>query len=150
VTDRAALVHAFEAFPSRLAASARAAAAAGSPVPPGEWGPNAVVRHLIAVERVVWRARLTSIRDEDEPLWSWTEPGPEPGLEDAPLEDLLARFAETRTATLALLGSIDAATWARTGVHATYGPLDVAALLRIATEHDAEHLLGLEHDKDAG
>jgi hypothetical protein len=99
-----------------------------------------VVRHLIAVEGVVWVARLTSIRDENEPRWSWTEPGPEPGLEDTALDDLLGRFGDARARTVALLDSFDEATWNRTGLHATYGRLDVEALLRIATEHDAEHL----------
>ncbi len=31
----------------------------------------------------------------------------------------------------------------RTGVHATYGRLDVAGLLRLAIDHDEEHLAGL-------
>ena len=103
---------------------------------------------MIAVERVVWLARLTSIGDENEPRWSWTEPGPEPGLEDTSLDHLLARFADARARTVALLESFDEATWARTGVHATYGRLDVAALLRIAVDHDAEHLRGLAEGDD--
>ena len=98
---------------------------------------------MIAVERVVWFARLTSIRDENEPHWSWTEPGPEPGLEDTSLADLLGRFADARARTVALLDRFDEATWARTGLHATYGRLDVAALVAIAVDHDAEHLRGL-------
>jgi hypothetical protein len=146
VTTRDALVRSFADFPARLAVPAHATS--GRPHPPSEWGPNEVVRHLIAVERVVWFARLTSIRDENEPHWSWTEPGPEPGLDDAGLDHLLARFAEARARTVALLESFDEATWARTGVHATYGRLDVAALLRIASEHDAEHLRGLAEGDD--
>jgi hypothetical protein len=148
VTIRAEVVRSFSDFPARL--TVRAHAALGRPHPPLEWGPNEVVRHLIAVERVVWFARLTSIRDENEPHWSWTEPGPEPGLDDAALDDLLARFAEARAGTVALLESFDEATWARTGVHATYGRLDVAALVTIAVDHDAEHLRGLAEGDDGG
>ena len=33
--------------------------------------------------------------------------------------------------------------WDRTGVHETYGRLDVAGLLRVAIDHDEEHLAGL-------
>jgi hypothetical protein len=138
---RAALVEAVASFPARLSELARGAA--DRPVAAGEWGPCEVVRHLVAVERVVWWARLASIRDEDDPRWPWTEPGPEPGLEDVPLEHLLALFAAERAATVAILDSFDEATWARAGVHAAYGRLDVAGLLRVATEHDAEHLRAL-------
>jgi hypothetical protein len=139
--DRLAIVEALAGFPSRLAEAAREAAR--RPVPAGEWGPGEVVRHLIAVEREVWWARLGSIRHEDEPRWSWTEPGPEPGLEDAPLDEVLSRFADARARTVGIVEGFDAATWDRTGVHATYGRLDVAGLLRLATDHDAEHLGGL-------
>ena len=135
---RAALVRSFSDFPAVLAVSARAAV--GRARPPGEWGANEVVRHLIAVERVVWLARLTSIRDENEPRWAWTEPGPEPGLGDTPLDDLLVRFADARAPTVGLLEGFDEPTWSRTGVHETHGRLDVAALLRIAVDHDEEHL----------
>jgi hypothetical protein len=45
-----------------------------------------------------------------------------------------------RAATVARLDALDAAGWARTGRHATYGVLDVTALLRIALDHDEEHL----------
>jgi hypothetical protein len=140
-TTRAALVEAVASFPARLSELARGAAA--RPVPAGEWGPGEVVRHLVAVERVVWWARLASIRDSDDPRWPWTEPGPEPGLEDVPLENLLALFAAERAATVAIVDGFDEATWARAGIHAAYGRLDVAGLLRVASEHDAEHLVGL-------
>jgi hypothetical protein len=42
------------------------------------------------------------------------------------------------------VAAFDDAGWARTGVHATYGRLDVAALLRLAADHDDEHLAALE------
>jgi hypothetical protein len=65
VTTRDALVRSFADFPARVTEPVYAAA--GRAHRPPEWGPNEVVRHLIAVERVVWFARLTSIRDENEP-----------------------------------------------------------------------------------
>ncbi|MFL5755670.1 MAG: DinB family protein, partial [Chloroflexota bacterium] len=99
--------------------------------------------HIISHNLVVWLARLTSIRDENEPRWAWTEPGPEPGLDDTPLDDLLGRLAEARARTVGILEGFDEATWSRTGVHATYGRLDVAALVAIAVDHDEEHLRAL-------
>ena len=70
------LVDAFAAFPGRLAAAAKARVAEWRPFPEGEWGPNETVRHLIAVENEVWRARLARLAKEDDPHWTWTEPGP--------------------------------------------------------------------------
>jgi hypothetical protein len=139
--SRAELVEAFAGFPDRFAAPARAAET--RPFPDGEWGPSEIARHLIAVEREVWWTRFASILEEDEPRWSWMEPGLEPGLEDATLDEVLARHAEVRAHSVSILNGFDEAAWARTGVHATFGRLDVLGLLGIVTDHDAEHLASL-------
>ena len=135
------LVDTFATFPDRFANAARAAET--QPFPEGEWGPSEIARHLIAVEREVWWTRFASIVDEDEPHWAWTEPGLEPSLEGAPLVEILERFAAARARSVAILDGYDEAAWVRTGVHATYGRLDVSGLLRIVTDHDAEHLASL-------
>jgi DinB family protein len=135
------LVEAFAHFPTRLAAAARMAR--DRPVVPGEWGPAEVVRHLIAVEDEVWQSRLARLAAEDRPHWPWTEPGLAPGFEGAPLDEILAVFATVRAETAATVRVLDDPGWARTGTHDTYGVLDVAALLRIAIDHDAEHLASL-------
>lgn len=140
--ERAEILAALAAYPARLADAAPAAS--GRPVPDGEWAPGTVVRHLIAVELDVHQARLHDLAaSADEPRWSWIEPPPwagEPGLD---LDALLARFASLRTATLATVDALDAAGWARTGVHERLGRWDVAGLLANAVDHDAEHLTGL-------
>jgi hypothetical protein len=138
--SRDALFETFRDFPPRFAA---AAAADHHTVAAGEWGPAEVGRHLIAVEREVWWTRFASIIEEDEPHWAWTEPGLEPGLDGVPLAEILERFAAARARSVAILDGFDAAAWERTGVHATYGRLDVVGLLRIVTGHDAEHLASL-------
>ena len=136
--NRAELVDVFAAFPERLGAGARSARV--RPVADGEWGPAEVVRHLIAVEAEVWRTRLARVATEDDPQWSWTEPGIAPGFDDAGLDQILAAFAAARATTAAAVRSLDDAGWARHGTHATYGRLDVEGLLRIAIDHDASHL----------
>lgn len=138
------LVETFAGFPDRFAHAAKSSRPTG--LPDGEWGPREIARHLIAVEREVWWTRIASIIEEDEPHWTWSEPGLEPGLEDATLDEVLTRHAEVRARSVAILDGFDEAAWARTGVHATYGLLDVAALLRIATDHDAEHLASLTEE----
>jgi hypothetical protein len=49
-------------------------------------------------------------------------------------------FRATRARIVEHLDALDAAGWAQTGVHETYGRLDVAALMRRALDHDEEHL----------
>ena len=134
-------LEAFAAFPERLAVAADAAEAL--PVPPGEWGPSEVVRHLIAVERAVWHVRFAQVAVDDDPQWDWTEPGPTPELAGVPLARTVAAFAEARGQTVAVVRAFDEAGWSRHGTHATYGVLDVAGLLRLAVDHDEEHLAGL-------
>jgi hypothetical protein len=137
---RASLVERFASFPDRVAAAARSAN--GGPPSDGEWTPEQVIRHLIAVETVVHRKRLLDVAVEDEPAWDWTEPGPWPGEPDLDLNGVLARFAELRAGTVASLTSLDASAWARSGRHATYGTLDVAGLIGLAVDHDEEHIRG--------
>ena len=139
--DRAALVERFASFPGRLADAAQAAE--GRPVPDGEWTPALVVRHLMAVEGEVWLARLASLAASGEPRWSRAEPGPLPGFDDASLDHILGLFGSLRASTVDFLEMFDDDAWARTGVHATYGRLDVAGLLRLAIDHDEEHIAGL-------
>lgn len=136
--DRPGLVAALAGFPERLAGAVQATA--DRPVAPGEWGPAEVVRHLIAVEREVWQARLAQIAVEIDPRWAWVEPGLEPLFDGAPLDEIVAAFAEVRAETVATILILDDAGWARSGTHATYGVLDVAGLMRIAVDHDREHL----------
>jgi hypothetical protein len=138
---RAALVETFSGFPERLAEAARAAA--GRPVAAGEWDPAEVVRHLIAVEDEVWQSRLARLAAEDHPHWPWTEPGLAPGFERASLDDVLAAFSSARGATVEVIRALDDAGWSRSGTHDTYGVLDVEGLLRIAIDHDRDHLASL-------
>ena len=129
------------AIPDRLASAARSAV--GRPVPPGEWGPSEVVRHLIAVEEGVWHARLRQLATEERPTWPWVEPEPWQGSPGATLDELLAEFAARRRETLAILDGFEDDGWARTGIHATWGEVDVIGLMIRAIDHDDEHIAGL-------
>ena len=138
---RAELLAALAAYPDRLADAARAVA--DRPVPDGEWTSEQVVRHLIAVEVEVHQARFADLADGASPTWDWAEPRPWPGDPELTLDQLLEGFAHLRTETIATLEGWDEAGWARAGRHSTYGPLDVAGLVRNAITHDEEHLRGL-------
>jgi hypothetical protein len=139
--SRAELVEAFAGFPERLAHAVRGAVARD--LPPGEWGPAEVVRHLIAVEGEVWQSRLARVAAEDDPHWPWTEPGLAPGFDDVPFDAIVAAFAAARAETVATVRALDEVGWARFGTHATYGRLDVVGLLERAIDHDEEHVAGI-------
>ena len=140
--ERAELIEAFAGFPTGLAAAI--GRASGVPIDPEEWGPAEVVRHLIAVEREVWQARLAQLAAEDDVRWIWIEPGLAPGFDDAPLDDIVRAFAGARAETVMTIRALDDAGWARFGTHTTYGVVDIAALLRIAVDHDRDHLAGID------
>ncbi|MFL5686729.1 MAG: DinB family protein [Chloroflexota bacterium] len=128
-------------FPDVVADAAHAAAA--RPTPEGEWTPEQVARHLIAVDLEVHQRRLRDIAAEDEPSWSWQEPGPWPHEPGLGLDGVLERFAAVRADTLSMYGALDDGGWARVGRHATFGRLDADGLLGLVVDHDAEHLEGL-------
>ncbi|MBA2702168.1 MAG: DinB family protein [Chloroflexi bacterium] len=152
--SRADLLERLARFPADLAAAsgaglsgggsaAGAGPASGDAASGGEWGPAEITRHLIAVEEEVWQTRLDAMVASDEPRWDRVEPGQVAGLDDASLAVILATFARARSRTLAIVRALDQPGWARAGIHATYGRLDVAGLLRVAIDHDQEHLASI-------
>ena len=129
------------AFPDVVAAAAHRAV--GRPTPEGEWTPEQVVRHLIAVDLEVHQRRLRDLGAEEEPTWSWQEPGPWPDEPALGLDGVLGRFVAVRTDTVGMYHALDDAGWARQGRHVTFGRLDADGLLRLAVDHDEEHLGGM-------
>ncbi len=139
---RAELVGRLASAPARVAHAATAAE--GRPVPDGEWSVGEILRHLIAVDGEVFGRRLGDLREQDHPRWSWVEPRFDDGPADRPLSVLIATFGDRRRALVASVTALRPADWARSGTHDTFGLLDVAALLRVAIDHDDEHLASIE------
>ena len=141
MADPAAVRARLAAVPDQLAAAARSTPS--QPQPAGEWGPSEIVRHLIAVEELVWQVRLTQLETEDHPRWAWVEPGQWLDAPGADLGAVLTTHAAARASTLAMLDALGPDGWARTGTHDTFGVLDVAGLMEKALDHDDEHLANL-------
>jgi DinB family protein len=144
--DSVVLRERLASFPLRLATAANGASPDSRA--PREWSPTQVVRHLIAVEREVWPPRLRQLTDEAEPYWAWTEPGPWTGEPDASLDRLLDIFRSDRASTIEQVAALGPDAWHRTGIHETFGELDLAGLLAILLDHDDEHLASLESGQD--
>jgi hypothetical protein len=142
VTDPDLVRARLASFPDALGAAARAAPQTAPA--PGEWTPTEIVRHLIAVEEQVWHVRLRQLETEEHPRWRWVEPGQWLGEPGARLEDVLSRHAGLRASTLSMLDGLGPDGWSRTGIHDTYGVLDVAGLMTVAADHDDEHLASLQ------
>lgn len=139
---RRQLIAEFAGFPALLEEDAIPASSAASPGE-GEWGVAEIVRHLIAVESEVHQRRQADVATLHDPQWTWTEPGQAPGYDDATLEEILAAFAAARAQTVATVNALDETGWHRTGTHATYGVLDVEGLIRLAIDHDEDHLASI-------
>ncbi len=139
--DEQRLRDALAVVPERIAAAARASAIPPDAAPaPGEWSARENVLHLAAVEDEVWHPRLDALATETFPHWPWVEPGLWSGPGDDTFDGALAAFGTARAGTIARLDALDPEGWAHQGRHVTFGVLDVAALLRIALDHDEEHL----------
>ena len=136
--DRSSVRRRLAAVPDRLSGAVRAAA--GRPVPAGEWTPSEVVRHLIAVEDVVWHSRLRQLATADRPTWPWLEPAPWEGRPEATVDELIAIFGSLRGETVGILDGFGDEGWARTGIHATWGEVGVVELMNRAVDHDDEHI----------
>ena len=140
---RAELFARFAATRERIEAAARTAGRTDD-VPAGDWSARQIVLHLVAVETEVFQARLDDLETQDDPHWSWVEPGTADGPGSDTLDGAIVLFRACRDATVRRVSAFDEAGWARSGTHATYGLLDVDGLLRLAYDHDLDHLGTLE------
>ncbi|MBI3746258.1 MAG: DinB family protein [Chloroflexi bacterium] len=135
-----ALRDALAAIPARIRAASSGLVDRDVPPVPGEWSAREVTLHLAAVEAEVWQPRLAALQAEAFPHWAWVEPSTWIGPGGETFEGAVAILAGLRAATVGSLDALDDVGWARRGHHATFGELDVAALLQIALNHDEEHV----------
>ena len=138
--DQAQLRDALAGVPRRARAALERLADPAAPSKAGEWTPRQVILHLVAVDAEVWQPRLAALVAEDFPRWPWVEPGTWDGPGAETLDGAIRAHEAVRATTVAMLDGLDGDGWARRGMHATFGELDVAALMRIALDHDEEHL----------
>ena len=143
MTTRAERLEACASFPERLAS--RRPAAADKPAPTRANGVTTdVVRHLIAVESEVHQSPAPAGRCVEDPHGSGPSRAWRPGSRMRTCRRGSRGVRDRPGGHRSARPRADEDGWARFGTHSTYGRLDVEGLLRLASDHDAEHLEALD------
>jgi len=109
---------------------------------PDEWSAREHLAH-IARHQTVFLQRLRRLLVEDRPpLGRYrAEDDPEwPTWAALPADEAVARLRSVRADLVALVRSLSPAQSARTGLHPTFGEMDVAGWLHFFLLHEAHHL----------
>ncbi|HEY1420535.1 MAG TPA: DinB family protein [Candidatus Dormibacteraeota bacterium] len=109
----------------------------------GAWTLRDIAAHLAASERECFEPRILAMAAGDMPRFEWYS-NDERDFDGLSLESVLDEWTETRRRLLAFVGDLPPDARQRTGWHATYGEISVDQYLRIALEHDRDHLGALE------
>lgn len=109
----------------------------------GAWSVGEVLHHLADAELHA-AVRLRRMLTEDVPAWpEWDEDEHARVLayDARPAADSLAVLLAVRNENLRMLAVLSPEQWARTGVHPSLGPLDVAGWVALQVDHLAQHVL---------
>ena len=108
---------------------------------PGKWTLKEVLVHLMDTERIFAYRALRFARGDEQELRGFDQDGyvAHSGANARPLAGLLAEYAATRAATLALFDGFTEEQLVRRGT-ANGGPATVRALLFLAPGHEQHHL----------
>ncbi len=118
---------------------------------PGEWNATEIVGHLADAERVFSYRALSFARNDPTPLPGMDPDGFMAGADFArrPLADVVAEYVAVRHASLALLRSLSAAAWQRTGV-ADGNSISVRALAYVIAGHELHHAADFPRHREMG
>jgi hypothetical protein len=107
------------------------------------WGPIQVLGHLIDVESIGFRDRISLILAEDHPYIHSIDPTArlvEGGFESRSLTSLLDQFDQMRRESIEWLRSLDPAELERSGEHDEAGEIKGSEFLHYWACHDLLHL----------
>lgn len=124
-----------------------------SPARVGAWTLRDIAAHLAATEKECFEPRIRAMAAGERPEFEyWTQPeerpararGDERDFEGISVQGALTEWSETRTRLLDYVRGLSEEERARIGVHTKFGELTVDGYLRIALDHDRDHLRSLE------
>lgn len=137
------MVDALAAIPDTLDALVRASSGVGrSSGQADSWSPSEIAGHLCDSARY-WGARMFRVAHEDQPaLPAFDEQMMVAlaGYRYRPLDELLAAFRLLSAGNVALLRSLNASGWDRTGIHETRGTMTLWEIVAVETEHEEGHV----------
>ncbi|MEM8486495.1 MAG: DinB family protein [Bacteroidota bacterium] len=107
----------------------------------GKWSIKEVLQHLIDTERIFMYRAFRIARADKTPLSNYDQDGyvPTSRADSKSIGNLLREFEATRTASVALLGSLSDDDLARIGISSNY-PMSARAAAFIVPGHDLWHL----------
>ena len=109
----------------------------------GAWSLRDIAAHLAASERDAFEPRIRAIAAGENPAFGIYN-NDDTDFSGVHLEEALDEWTETRGRLLDFVRGLTDEERARTGHHEQYGDITVDRYLRIALDHDRDHLRGLE------
>jgi hypothetical protein len=110
----------------------------------GAWTLRDIAAHLAATEKECFEPRIRAMAAGEKPRFDWYS-NDERDFDGLTLDAVLSEWTETRARLVDFVGGLSEKERQGTGVHATFGEITVDDYLRVALEHDREHLGALEH-----
>lgn len=113
-----------------------------SSFPPNEWNASEIAAHMLLVE-IMFHRRIQRVSSGENPHFpyylntGWN-------LDAFELRASLAEWAAWRKRVVALVRALEPAQLKLTGRHDHFGTTTVADLLKIAADHDIEHIVDLK------
>lgn len=109
----------------------------------GAWTLRDIAAHLAASEKECFEPRIHAMAAGQSPRFEWYS-NDERDFDGLTLEGALADWTETRARLVEFVRGLSSEQRRRTGTHETYGEITVDEYLRVALEHDRDHLGALE------
>jgi len=109
----------------------------------GAWTLRDIAAHLATTERECFEPRIRAMAAGERPEFEYYS-NDERDFDGISLQSALTEWAATRARLIDFVSGLSDEERARIGVHTKFGELTVDGYLRIALDHDQDHLRSLE------
>jgi len=109
----------------------------------GAWTLRDIAAHLATTERECFEPRIRAMAAGERPEFEYYS-NDERDFDGVSLPDALKEWTETRARLIDYVRGLSEEDRSRVGVHTKFGELTVDGYLRVALDHDQDHLRSLE------
>ncbi len=109
----------------------------------GAWTLRDIAAHLATTERECFEPRIRAMAAGDRPEFEYYS-NDERDFDGVSLQEALKEWTETRARLIDYVRGLSEEERSRVGVHTKFGELTVDGYLRVALDHDQDHLRSLE------